>query len=97
MFNKKDYEGDLQELKKQYEKYAKKKKGYIEVHVLIGKGELGAIPNIKIHNVSPMEIGKMIMCLEVTAKRLEEKFPLAGMAKKLYTAGISGEQEGRLK
>ena len=87
---------NLKELKKQYEKYAKKNKGYIEVHVLIGKGENGAIPNIKVCNVGPMEVAKMINVLEVTAKKLEERFPLAGIVKTLYTMGIAEEQEDKL-
>ena len=88
---------NLKELKKQYEKYAKKNKGYIEVHVLIGKGENGAIPNIKVCNVGPMEVAKMINVLEATAEKLEEKFPLAGIAKMFYTTGISEEQEDEIK
>lgn len=92
-----DNKEDLKELKKQYEKYAKKKKGYIEVHVLIGKGESGAIPNIKVCNVGPMEVAKMINVLEVTAKKLEERFPFAGLAKMFYATEISEEQEDEIK
>ena len=84
MKDKENIEVDKKEFHKQYVEDIKKNQGFVEINILVGKGNNMCIPTFEIHNAGLEEVARMISTLEELTGEICERYPEAKLYADLF-------------
>lgn len=68
---------DKEEFVKQHNEKIRKSDNYMEVTILVEKGNTTLIPYVKVHNVGTVEVACMLKTLNAICEEIEERYPEA--------------------